>query len=94
MNCDEVNKCLIYERAGLIFLFNFHPTGSIPGYEFTVPEPGKYKLLLNTDSSSFGGHGRIDEKIIYASHHDEQSKTNRVSIYFTCRTAIVLGRIK
>jgi len=94
VNCDEVNKCLIYERAGLIFLFNFHATGSIPGYEFYVPEPGNYKIILNTDKASFGGHGRIDEDMLYTTHFDETTLTNRLSIYFTCRTALVLKKVE
>jgi len=94
VNCDEVNKCLIYERTGLIFLFNFHATGSIPGYEFYVPEPGNYKIVLNTDKASFGGHGRIDEDMLYTTHFDETTLTNRLSIYFTCRTALVLKKVE
>jgi len=94
INCDENNKCLIYERAGLIFLFNFHTSGSIPGYEFEVPEPGKYKIVLNTDHVSFGGHGRIDEDMLYNTRFDEATSTNRLSIYSTNRTAIVLSKVK
>ena len=94
VNCDETNKCLIFERAGLIFLFNFHASGSIPGYEFNVPEPGEYKIILNTDHSSFGGHGRIDEDMRYLARYDETTSTYRISIYFTCRTALVIKKVK
>jgi 1,4-alpha-glucan branching enzyme len=93
INCDEINKCLIYERAGLIFLFNFHPTGSIPGYEFVVPQAGKYKIILNTDHVKYGGQGRINEEMSYSTRLDEASSTHRLSIYFTCRTAIVLKKV-
>ncbi len=92
--CDENNKCLVYERAGLIFLFNFHTHNSIPGYEFAVPEPGKYKIVLNTDHVNFGGHGRINEEMLYTTRFDEESSTNRLSIYLTNRTAIVLKKMK
>ena len=93
LNCDETNKCLIYERAGLIFLFNFHADGSIPGYAFVVPEAGKYKIILNTDHANFGGHGRINEEMVYSTQFDETTSTNQLSIYFTCRTAIVLKKV-
>jgi len=73
INCDENNKCLIYERAGLLFLFNFHANGSIPGYEFTVPEPGKYKVILNSDHVNFGGQGRLNEDMLYMTKLDEAS---------------------
>ncbi len=93
IKCDENNKCLIFERAGLIFLFNFHTTGSIPGYEFAVPLPGKYKIILNTDHESFGGHGRINDKMLYETRFDEASSANLLSIYSTNRTAIVIIQV-
>jgi 1,4-alpha-glucan branching enzyme len=94
VNCDETNKCLVYERAGLIFLFNFHSHGSIPGYEFAVPEPGKYKIVLNTDNVNFGGHGRINEEMLYNTRFDETTSTNKLSVYSTNRTALVLKKVK
>ena len=94
INCDENNKCLVYERAGLLFLFNFHTSGSIPGYEFAVPEEGTYKIILNTDHSKFGGHGRINDEMRYQTHYDEATATHRLSIYSTNRTAIVLQKTK
>ena len=65
LNMDNANKTMVFERNGLIFIFNFHITNSIPDYEFTVPEPGDYKIILNTDNPDFGGHGRIDESIVF-----------------------------
>ena len=94
LNCDEANKCIIYERAGLIFLFNFHANGSIPGYQFNVPEAGEYKIILNSDNASFGGQGRINEEMLYSTSEDEATSAHKLSIYFTCRTAIVLKKIK
>jgi len=93
INCDENNKCLIFERAGLIFLFNFHTDGSIPGYEFMVPEPGDYKIILNTDHVNFGGHGRVNEEMTYSTKSDKDSSANWLSVYFTSRTAIVLKKV-
>jgi 1,4-alpha-glucan branching enzyme len=94
INCDEANKCLIYQRAELIFLFNFHADGSIPGYEFVVPDEGRYKIILNTDHVNFGGQGRVNEDMLYSTRFDEETSTHRLSIYFTCRTAIVLEKVK
>jgi len=94
LNCDENNKCLVFERAGLIFLFNFHTTGSIPGYEFTVPQAGDYKIVLNTDHVNFGGHGRVNEDMVYSTRFDETTSTNRLSVYSTNRTGIVLVKVK
>jgi len=94
INCDENNKCMVYERAGLVFLFNFHTSGSIPGYEFTVPDEGTYKIILNTDNSKFGGHGRINDEMQYQTRFDKTTSTHRISIYSTNRTAIVLQKVK
>jgi 1,4-alpha-glucan branching enzyme len=94
INCDENNKCLVYERAGLIFLFNFHTSNSIPGYEFPVSEAGKYKIILNTDTIKFGGHGRIDENMVYSTHFDDVTSTNRLIVYSTNRTAIILKKVE
>jgi 1,4-alpha-glucan branching enzyme len=94
LNCDENNKILIYERAELIFLFNFHTSASIPGYEFAVPEAGNYKIILSTDNVKFGGHGRIKEDMQYTTRFDEATSTNRLSIYSTNRTALVLEKVK
>jgi 1,4-alpha-glucan branching enzyme len=93
INCDETNKCIIYERAGLIFLFNFHSNGSIPGYQFHVQEAGQYKIVLNSDSASFGGQGRINEEMLYTTSEQEETGAQMLSIYFTCRTAIVLKKV-
>jgi 1,4-alpha-glucan branching enzyme len=56
------DKVISYERAGLVFIFNFHPTKSFTDYRIGVEAVGEYKVVLNTDSPTFMGHGRIDEK--------------------------------
>jgi 1,4-alpha-glucan branching enzyme len=93
LNMDEVNKTIIFEHGGLIFLFNFHTSNSIPGYEFTVPDAGVYKIILNTDHASFGGHERIDDLISYLAYYNNEMKSYRLIIYNTCRTALVLMRL-
>ena len=90
LNLDEVNKTVIFSKNNLIFLFNFHPFNSIPDYNFFVSEPGAYKVVLCTDNSKFGGHNRLDEDIEYLSVYDEESKTHKLRIYLTNRTAVLL----
>ena len=34
INMDSVNKVIIFEKAGLIFIFNFSTGNSIFGYKF------------------------------------------------------------
>jgi 1,4-alpha-glucan branching enzyme len=91
LNLDEDNKCIIFERAGLIFLFNFHVDRSIPDYEFSVPMGGDYKIILNSDNPAFGGHGRIDENTIFTTQYRKENRTNFLRVYLTSRTALVLN---
>jgi 1,4-alpha-glucan branching enzyme len=65
LNMDEANKVVVFERAGLIFVFNFHTTHSIPDYKFWVPQAGKYEVVLNSDDEKFGGFGRIKPDVEY-----------------------------
>ena len=91
LNVDEENKTIAFERNNLIFVFNFHPHNSIPDYKFPVHKPGEYQIILNSDDTRFGGHGRIDNSIHYVSKHDGEA--NKLSIYNTNRTALVLKKV-
>ncbi|MEI6898929.1 MAG: alpha-amylase family glycosyl hydrolase, partial [Bacteroidota bacterium] len=90
---DDWNKTIVFERQGLIFLFNFHINMSTPDYEFPVPEPGDYKIVLSTDSVGFGGHGRIKEESVFITQFNEAENSHKLQIYNTNRTALVLKRI-
>ncbi len=86
------DKVLIFERAGLIFAFNFHPVNSFTDYAFPAP-PGSYRVILDSDDSCFGGHGRIDLAVrhftLIGEHPDHPP--HRLSLYLPCRTALVLA---
>lgn len=87
LNIDEKNKTLIFERAGLIFLFNWHPVNSVSNYEFFVPIAGDYKIILDSDSEQFGGHKRVDDSMIYPT----QIKDNKpiLTVYNVNRSVLV-----
>jgi len=93
LNMDDVNKTIIFEKQELIFVFNFHPDLSIPDYQFQVSESGDYRSVLNTDNVDFGGQGRVDETKNHTTLFHPETKTNRLSIYNTNRTAQVFQRI-
>jgi 1,4-alpha-glucan branching enzyme len=93
LNIDESNKTLIFERGPMLFIFNFHISESIPGYEFFVPEAGSYRIILNSDNISFGGLGRINENMDYPTNYNSSSGTNHLRIYLTSRTALVLRKV-
>jgi 1,4-alpha-glucan branching enzyme len=93
LNMDEENKTIVFEKQGLVFVFNFHPDRSIPGYSFIVPEPGDYIPALNSDGTEFGGQGRIDESLKHITTYDLKSKTHWLTIYNTNRTAQIFKRL-
>ena len=38
----QSDKVMVFDRAGVVFIFNFHPSTSYPDYRVGVPAPGKY----------------------------------------------------
>lgn len=67
----EDDKTIAFERAELLFLFNFHPQKSFPDYRVGVEIPGSYKILLNSDDPNFGGFNRIDASVIHHTFPEE-----------------------
>ncbi|NWT44655.1 GLGB enzyme, partial [Chroicocephalus maculipennis] len=59
----ESNKVIAFERAGLVFIFNFHPYQSYVDYRSFF----KYKILLDSDAAEYGGHQRLDHSTEYFS---------------------------
>ncbi|KAF2196705.1 alpha-glucan branching enzyme [Delitschia confertaspora ATCC 74209] len=62
----EGDKVIAFERAGLLWVFNFHPSESYTDYRVGVEQEGTYRIVLSTDSKAFGGHGNIDETTSFA----------------------------
>jgi 1,4-alpha-glucan branching enzyme len=52
-----------FERAELLFVFNFHPTQSFTDYRIGVEVPGEYKVVLDTDDGKYGGFQRVDSNV-------------------------------
>jgi len=90
LNMDDINKAIIFERNNLIFLFNFHPSHSIPDYHIHVPMEGNYKVILNTDEKKYGGFERIDMNMVYPVEKDDGFQ--KLRIYLPNRTALVMER--
>lgn len=89
------DKILIFERAGLIWAFNFHPGQSFADYQFAAP-PGEYRIILDSDAPRFGGHNRIDPALPHLTlpATAEYHPPYRLSLYLPNRTALVLAPIK
>ncbi|CAI5445818.1 unnamed protein product [Caenorhabditis angaria] len=90
----DSDKVVVFERAGLVFIFNFHPTQSFADYSIGIDQPGKYGLALNSDDAQFGGHSRIDPSSQYHTFEDGYAgRRHRAQVYIPCRTAIVLEKL-
>jgi 1,4-alpha-glucan branching enzyme len=90
----EDDKILVYERGTssghLVFVFNFHASLSQASYRIGVPLSGNWKLVLDTDSRDFAGHGRL----VTSSEHPSLSegwhgRPSSILIYSPCRSAQV-----
>jgi 1,4-alpha-glucan branching enzyme len=90
---DEQNKTMVYSHRDLIFVFNWHPTASIPDYELPLHEAGKYEVVLSTDEERFGGFNRQTkgQEHFTETIMDEWDNAHHfIKIYNTARTAMVL----
>ena len=93
---DEMNKTIVYSHRGdVLFVFNWHPQRSIPGYEVPVPAPGRYRIVLSSDAKRFGGYGRIDESVdafSFPRTHADGSVGHYIKVYNLSRAALVLKK--
>ena len=84
---------IVYERAGLLFAINFHPTKSFPDYRVGIDEPGKYKIVLDSDEEQFGGHSRVDHGTeFFTSNYGFAGRRNSTQIYIPSRIALVFAK--
>ncbi|MEG0788964.1 MAG: alpha-amylase family glycosyl hydrolase [Alistipes sp.] len=92
---DDHNQTMVFSHGNLLFVFNWHPTASIPDYELPVPEAGCYVPLLSTDELRFGGQERAAMGVEHLSSPivcgDGQTR-HHLRIYNTSRTATVFLR--
>jgi 1,4-alpha-glucan branching enzyme len=90
----EDDKVIAYQRADLIFIFNFNGEKSFVDYGI-LAEKGKYKVVLNTDNSKYGGFNLVDESVehITVSQPKHESGKEWLMLYLPARTAMVLKKV-
>jgi 1,4-alpha-glucan branching enzyme len=87
---NEADKVIVFERAGLLWIFNFHPTKSYADYRVGVEQSGTYKIVLNTDDKKVGGFERVDsETRFFTTPFAWNERKNFTQVYIPTRTAIV-----
>jgi 1,4-alpha-glucan branching enzyme len=80
----------VFERAGLLWIFNFHPSNSFTDYRVGVEQEGTYRIVLSTDSKAFGGHGNVAEDTrFFTTPFAWNNRKNFLQVYIPSRTAIV-----
>ena len=89
---DNDKQVLVYERAGYVFAINFSPSNHYRGYWMTVPEKGKYQVVMSTDDLDFGGFGRISKEQIYVANKLVDG-TTKLQIYIPARTALCMKKL-
>ena len=89
---DQGDLVIAFERAGLLFVFNFHPSSSYTDYGLAV-HGGKYKTQLCSDQPEFGGFNRFDTGMVHMTQveHSFGLKQN-LKLYLPSRTGIILQR--
>ena len=87
----EDDKVIVYEKGGLVFAFNFHPSKSYDSYQLVMPKAGKYKAVLSSDDERFGGHSRVDTQYVYTSEAQDKGPTG-FKCYLPSRAAMVFKK--
>ncbi|MBM4148521.1 MAG: 1,4-alpha-glucan-branching enzyme [Lentisphaerae bacterium] len=84
---------IAFGRRNYFFILNFHPSVSYPDLPVELP-PGSYRLVFDTDSAAYGGHGRVNPGQQFASAPSACGSELRhcISVYLPCRTGLVLVR--
>ncbi|MBW2708020.1 MAG: alpha amylase C-terminal domain-containing protein [Deltaproteobacteria bacterium] len=84
------HKILAFERGGLIFVFNFHPTHSHNDYSIEAA-PGEYQMIMDSDALEYGGHDRLRQ----GQRHFAAPALSlpALSLYLPTRTALVLAPV-
>ncbi|MGL1889293.1 MAG: alpha-amylase family glycosyl hydrolase [Reichenbachiella sp.] len=90
LNMDNFNKVIIFERNNLIFIFNFSVDHSVVDYKFFANQPGKFKVILDSDEAVFDGHSRSDNSVIHETV--EVDDKPQLSVYSPCRSVQVLKK--
>ena len=86
----EVDKVIVFERAGCLFIFNFHPTESFVDYRVGVDQAGEYHVVLSSDEKRFGGHDRIDMNV---KHYTTPLEWNNRKNWLQVSVRYVLRRV-
>jgi len=86
------NKVLAFERADLVFIFNFHSSRSHEGYRIHLPKY-EYSLVFDSDRPEYGGHDRLlpNQRYISSDNDKGQNSFYPIRLYLPTRSCLVLS---
>jgi len=84
----EDDKVLVFERGGLVFVFNFSPTTPQEGYKIPVSRGEDHEVLFTSDDEAYGGFARMSHQAVSACIPGEAG--NYLRLYLPPRTCLVL----
>jgi 1,4-alpha-glucan branching enzyme len=87
LHIDHDHKIIIAERANLIFVLNFSVGNSLFDYSLQVPGMETRQLVLDSDQSNTGGHGRVDASCDYP-----VAENGMMKIYTPSRSGLVFAK--
>ena len=90
IHCDD--HMLAYERAGLLFVFNFDPVHTRSDYVIPVSTGRDHEVLMTSDDPEYGGFGNIAHMRYPASVPGRRDPALRLCL--PPRTAMVLRPVK
>lgn len=77
----EDDKTIAFERGGLLFIFNFHPTKSFADYRVGLEDEGEFKTVLCSDDAEFGGQNRIDKSVShFTQNYEHCGRRNSIQV--------------
>ncbi|GMH40177.1 hypothetical protein BSKO_08081 [Bryopsis sp. KO-2023] len=86
-NEDQV---IVAERGPLVFVFNFSPFSTYEGFKVPVSNPGRYRIVLDSDAHQFGGVGRLGADVDhFTSPQDGENFPHYMQVLSPSRTAVV-----
>lgn len=88
-------QILAYGRGDFLFVYNFHPTQSYPEAQIIVPA-GEYRVVLDSDSSRYGGYDRNDLAVHHFTTPDPLLSIECkgwIHLYLPARTCMVLRKL-
>jgi len=88
---DNEKKILVYERGGMIFALNFHPSASYTDYFIRTGTSGCWAPRFSSDDHCYGGHARVAHAVTYSAMPTEDGMGFR--IYLPSRTGVCLGKV-